>query len=78
MSNICELVLFTAGSKPYADKVLEVIDKDNLISQRRYNDSIWDDFKRNHHDKRVDFLGRDIRRTILVDNNRDTFSLNPS
>jgi TFIIF-interacting CTD phosphatase-like protein len=74
MSNICELVLFTAGSKPYADKVLEVIDKDNLISQRRYRDSIyWEQY-----DKRIDFLGRDIRRTILVDNHRECFSLNPS
>jgi TFIIF-interacting CTD phosphatase-like protein len=76
MSKICELVLFTAATKDYADKYLDAINKGGLVSQRRYRDSVWtNEFS---CEKRIDMLGRDIRRTIIVDDKFCAFKSNIS
>jgi TFIIF-interacting CTD phosphatase-like protein len=73
MSKICELVLFASSDKKIADAIMDVIDNENLFSNRRYEDSIW-----GPTEKRIDFLGRDIKRTIIVDQSDVAYLFNQS
>ena len=74
MSEIYEIVIFTAATKEYADSILDIIDPEKkLISQRLY---------RQHTSicgltfvKDLTKLGRDLSRTIIVDNLADNFKL---
>ena len=75
MSLHYELVLFTASTPMYADFIMSKIDPNNCIKLRLY---------RNHtiptggiSIKNLDFLGRDLKNTIIVDNFYESFSLQP-
>lgn len=39
LSQYCELVIYTAGTKEYADKVIDHIDKNSVISRRFYRNN---------------------------------------
>ena len=73
MSEIYELVVFTAGTQEYADAILDIIDESKLISHRLYR----------HHCtklsrdlvKDLSKIGRDAKNTILLDNWPHCFSL---
>ena len=71
-----EINIFTAGEQDYADQILDHFDKDRrLISNRLY---------RQHTDK-IDYngsqfyikdlsrVGRDLKKTIIIDNIKDNF-----
>jgi TFIIF-interacting CTD phosphatase-like protein len=73
MSKICELVVFSSFGQEYTDPIINFIDKDNLVSYRRFQDHIW-----GVEEKRIDLLGRDIKRTIIVDQSELAFLSNPS
>jgi CTD small phosphatase-like protein 2 len=73
MSQIYEVVIFTAAMQDYADWVLDQIDKDKCISHRMY---------RQHalpygpiFVKDLSRIGRDLSRTIIVDNVAENFQL---
>lgn len=57
-----ELVIFTAGTKEYANLVLDVLDKDRLIQHRLFRDHC------SGPDKELSRLGRDLATTLLLDN----------
>ena len=77
MSKIFEIIIFTAALKDYADSILDVLDPNKtLINYRLYR----------HHTsicgitfcKDLSKIGRDLNRTIIVDNLADNFKLQPN
>ena len=75
MGKYFEIVIFTAAAEDYADIVLNELDKNNAISYKLY---------RKHTEqingifiKDLSKLGRDISKIIIIDNNKDNFSLQP-
>lgn len=66
MSQVYELVIFTAAMQDYADWVLDQLDTENLISYRLYRQHTT---KQNHvYLKDLVNVGRPIAKTIIVDN----------
>ncbi|EOY27904.1 Haloacid dehalogenase hydrolase domain-containing protein [Theobroma cacao] len=70
-----ELVVFTAGHVAYASKVLDTLDPKGLISHRLYRDSCKQ--VRGRFVKDLSRLGRDLRKTVIVDDNPKSFALQP-
>lgn len=75
MSEIYEVVIFTAAMQDYADWVLDQIDKEKRISYRLY---------RQHASptgmvfvKDLSKIGRPLNKTIIVDNVAENFSQQP-
>ena len=77
MKKIFEIVIFTAATKDYADSILDIIDPDNkYINHRLY---------RSHTTicnftfvKDLSKIGRNLNKTIIVDNLADNFKLQPN
>lgn len=75
MSKYYELVVFTAALQEYADWVLDKIDTSKLIKYRLFRQhaiSLGNSFI-----KDLARLGRDIKKTIIVDNVADNFQQQP-
>ena len=75
MGKYFEIVIFTAAAEDYADIVLNELDKNKAINYKLY---------RKHTEqvngifiKDLSKLGRDISKVVIVDNNKDNFSLQP-
>ncbi|KAK8485686.1 hypothetical protein V6N11_063940 [Hibiscus sabdariffa] len=70
-----EVIVFTAGHKEYASKVLDVLDPNGYISHRFYRDSC----KQVHGNivKDLSEFGRDLRNVAIVDDNPKSYSLQP-
>ncbi|CAI5990840.1 unnamed protein product [Closterium sp. NIES-64] len=75
-SRLGELVLFTAGLEGYARPLVDRIDPDGLISARLYRPATVSIGTRQHV-KDLAGLGRDLRRTVIIDNNPFAFLLQP-
>ena len=72
MSKHYELVLFTAGSEKYANLAMKIIDPNGLISLRLYRQHTID-----AKVKDLFTLGRDIDKTIIIDNAKISFEKQP-
>ena len=75
MAKYFELIIFTAAAEDYADIVLNELDKNKVINYKLY---------RKHTEqingifiKDLSKLGRDLSHILIVDNNKDNFSLQP-
>ena len=77
MSKIFETVIFTAALKDYADSILDLLDPNKkFINHRLYR----------HHTsicgitfvKDLSKIGRDLNKTIIIDNLGDNFKLQPN
>ena len=75
MAKYFELIIFTAASEDYADIVLNELDKNKVIKYKLYrkhteqiNGIFVKDLKK---------IGRDLDKILIVDNNKDNFSLQP-
>ena len=70
-----ELILFTAATREYADPILDVIEENKgyYFNHRLYRESctIID----NNYMKEIRRIGRDIKRTIIVDNMAQNFKM---
>jgi len=75
MCQYYELVIFTAGLKEYADFILDRIDTKKCITHRLYRHNT--DFKNNVYTKDLSKLGRDMSKSLIVDNNPDNFQYQP-
>ena len=77
MNEFYEIVTFTAGTKDYADNILNLLDiNNNLIKYRLYRQhttikgcSVFKDLSK---------LGRDLNKIIIIDNLKDNFKLQPN
>ena len=72
-----EIAIFTTGTKEYCDRVLQLLDLDNnLIKYRLYKHHIaLKDIKISVKD--LSLLGRDLSKTIIIDNLEGNFRLQP-
>lgn len=72
LSESYEIIIFTAGTKQYADKIIDGLDPSNsLIKHRLYRDHMNNSFKD------LSRIGRDLKKTIILDNIEDNYSLQP-
>ena len=68
-----EIVIFTAAVKDYADWILDRLDSNKLISHRLYRCSTTE--QNGVFLKDLSKLGRDLSRTLIIDNNPANFLL---
>lgn len=76
LSEFYELVIFTAAMQDYADWIIQGIDQRGLIRHRLYRQHCQfseTDGKQIHSVKDLRLLGRDIRKTIIIDNLKENF-----
>lgn len=70
-----EIVIFTAGMKDYADFILDRLDSGSWVSHRLYRESC--DPLGSIFRKDLSKLGRDLSKTLIVDNSAENFQLQP-
>jgi CTD small phosphatase-like protein 2 len=73
MSKHYELVIFTAGTKDYADYALKFVDPRGRIVHRLYREHVTQ--KGNIAVKDISKLGRDLKKMIIIDNVAENFQL---
>ena len=77
LKDLYEIVTFTAGTKEYADNILNILDLDNnIIKYRLYRQhttilgcSVYKDLSK---------LGRDLSKVIIIDNLKENFKMQPN
>merc|ERR1719478_645895 len=71
-----ELVIFTAATQDYADWVIDQIDPDRLVHHRLYRQHAlpWGPL----FAKDLSRLGRDLDRTLIIDNVQENFMMQPN
>jgi len=74
MSKYYEIVYFTASLEAYANPLLDQLDKKNYGSARLFRDSCV--YQRGSYIKPLCKLGRDLKKTIIVDNSPVAYSRN--
>ena len=75
MSKIYEVVIFTASLGKYADPLIDVIDKDHLVKHRLFRESCL--VHQGLYVKDLNRLGRDVRKTVIVDNSPAAYMFHP-
>lgn len=75
VSQFYEIVIFTAALQAYADPILDSVDRGGWITHRLYRDHTT--FFNNVFHKDLRRLGRDLSRTIIIDNSAENFSFHP-
>eukprot|EP01006_Ploeotia_vitrea_P031702 TRINITY_DN64007_c0_g1_i1.p1 TRINITY_DN64007_c0_g1~~TRINITY_DN64007_c0_g1_i1.p1 ORF type:complete len:176 (+),score=9.19 TRINITY_DN64007_c0_g1_i1:197-724(+) len=63
---LCELLLWTAGTKDYAQTIMNSLDDNTHMQHSIYRDDRW--FSWEGYSKPLARLGRDMSKTIIVDN----------
>ena len=74
MSQLYEIVVFTASQKLYADKVLDLIDPKKRISHRLYRQHCIV-INKTYYLKNLKILGRDLNNIIIIDVNPNIFRI---
>jgi len=75
MSNYYEIVVFTASLGLYANPLLDTLDPEKYISARLFREHCV--FKKGNYIKDLSKLGRNLSKTVIVDNSQVSFSLQP-
>jgi len=75
MSELYEIIVFTAGVQDYADKVLDILDPYKYINHRLYRHHITLKPSLTGIVKDLSRLGRDLKKTIIIDNAPENFRL---
>ena len=76
LSQFCEIVIFTASTRNYADIVIDGLDCKDLIDYKLYREHT-DDYK-GINIKDLSKLGRDLNKVIIIDNIEDNYILQPN
>jgi len=77
MSTFCELIIYTAATKDYADIILDSIE----INRKYFSYRLYRQHTSFHGIslvKDLSWLGRDLRRVLIIDNIGDNFKLQHS
>lgn len=75
LSKMYEIVVYTASLRKYADPLLDQMDTDHIIAYRLFREHCV--MTSGVFVKNLDSLGRDLARTIIIDNASASFMLNP-
>ncbi len=75
LSDKFELVLFTASVKEYADWIMDQIDPEKFFKHRLYRTHC--SFFNKMYIKDLALLGRDLKKTIIIDNLYESFMRQP-
>lgn len=75
LSQLFDIVLFTAGVKKYADCIVDNIDPQRCISHRLYRRHTV--FRDAMYIKDLSLLGRDLAKTLIIDNLYESFLSQP-
>lgn len=67
--------MFTAALKDYANWILNDIDPSKYVNNRLYRDSCT--FRRGTYLKDLSRIGKDLTKTVIVDNLPENFSMQP-
>lgn len=68
-----EIIVFTAAEQSYADKIIDLLDPERkFIKHRLYRDSCM--VFNSLFVKDLNVLGRDLAKTLIVDNNPSAFA----
>lgn len=78
VSKMCEVVLWTAGERSYAEAILNRIDPDRRYFHYRLFREHCVKWKNHDSVKDLRLLGRNMSRTVLIDNDRMHIGLNRS
>jgi|UniRef100_A0A7S4D367 TFIIF-interacting CTD phosphatase-like protein len=74
----CEVLIWTAGVKSYAHRVVTALDTDRVIQHCICRHDAWFQAPGGHsYVKDLTALGRDLRRTIIIENTPDCVVKNP-
>ena len=76
LSQYCEIVLFTASTKYYADIVVDGLDCKDLIDYKLYREHTYDYNGINVKD--LAKLGRDLKKIIIIDNIEENYIFQPN
>lgn len=76
LSQFCEIVIFTASTKFYADTVIDGLDCKNLIDHKLYREHTYDYNGINVKD--LSKLGRDLNKVIIIDNIEENYIFQPN
>ena len=75
LSQFCEIVIFTASTKFYADTVIDGLDCKDLIDHKLYREHTYDYNGINVKD--LSKLGRDLNKVIIIDNIEENYIFQP-
>jgi len=75
MAEIYEIIIFTAAMQDYADWAIDQLDTGNWISHRLYRQHT--SLHNGSYIKDLSRVGRDLNKTIIVDNVADNFQKQP-
>ncbi|EGR34848.1 hypothetical protein IMG5_000760 [Ichthyophthirius multifiliis] len=75
LSKFYELIIFTAGIKEYADQTVTEFDKNKLIQHKLYRQHCQ--IQGLVYIKDLSRVGRDLKKTIILDNNHHNFQQQP-
>ena len=76
LSQYCEIVIFTASTKYYADIVIDGLDCKDLIDYKLYREHTYDYNGINVKD--LAKLGRDLKKIIIIDNIEENYIFQPN
>ncbi|CAD8200110.1 unnamed protein product [Paramecium octaurelia] len=73
LSEVCEVMVFTASQDIYANQVINILDPHNNLGHRIFRDNCisLDD---NHLIKHLGVLNRDLRNVVIIDNSSCSFA----
>ena len=75
LNNLYEIITFTAGTKEYADPILNQLDiNDNIIKYRLYRQHMTIIGINAYKD--LNQLGRDLKKIIIIDNMKENYKMN--
>ena len=71
-----EIIVFTAASQHYADKILDFLDPNGLINYRFYRQHLTD--HQGKYVKDISKIGRNLNSMVILDNTPENFVLQPN
>lgn len=75
VSELYEIVIFTASLKAYADPVIEFIDRSKVVSSRLFRNECLN--YNGNYIKNLSLLGRDLKKVVIVDNSPISYAFHP-